>query len=65
DIIPVLIDEFYAGVGAQTGAAVLEIIGQIGGYQATQLFFELVADSSTMPCWREVAERWLHQDEML
>jgi hypothetical protein len=63
-IIPALIDEFYAGVGMQTGTALLELIGQIGGYQAIGLFLELLTDSPQV-VWREIAERWLQHDGIL
>lgn len=63
-IIPVLIDEFYAGVGVQTGEALLEIIGQIGGYQVTALFLELM-ETAPHASWRDIAIRWLRHDGIL
>lgn len=60
-----LIDEFYAGVNVVTGAALLNVIGQIGGYEAIALLHEVYHDLSTKQTWREMAERWLRADGFL
>ncbi|HEX2621178.1 MAG TPA: hypothetical protein VHL11_13545 [Phototrophicaceae bacterium] len=64
-IIPALIDEFYAGVNLPTGTVLLDIIGQIGGYLAVNLFFELLEDKNTPINWREKTEYWLYHDGFL
>lgn len=64
-IVAPLIDEFYAGVSRETGTALLEVIGQIGGYEAAALFRELLVDPGAEAAWRAVAERWLRHDGLL
>ncbi|MCU0496074.1 MAG: hypothetical protein MUF87_01840 [Anaerolineae bacterium] len=64
-IVSRLIDEFYAGVSVVTGAALLNVIGEIGGYEAIALLDEVYHDLSTKQIWREIAERWLRVDGFL
>jgi hypothetical protein len=61
-IIGKLIDEFYAGVGLARGTALLDVIGQIGGYEAVALLKDVVDHPSAKQEWREVALRWLRHD---
>lgn len=50
-----LIDEFYAGVNEQTGVLILEIIGEIGGYEARQLLTDIVDMPQPYSSWGDAA----------
>lgn len=60
-IIDTLIDEFYAGVNEQTGIALLDIIGQIGGYMAINTL-EYVYHFDPHDAWKTIAQKWLTHD---
>jgi hypothetical protein len=61
-IIAVLIDEFYAGVNLSLGIALLDIIGQIGGYEARMLLEDIADDPKAKAEWRQIGLGWLKRD---
>jgi hypothetical protein len=62
-IITVLIDEFYAGVNLPIGIALLDIIGEIGGYEARMLLEYIADDLAAKSEWRQIALEWLKRDK--
>ena len=60
EAIPALVEVFYAGVSEADGLLLLELIGQIGGYEAVNLLRDVY--DHERPLWREAAAHWLRQD---
>jgi lysophospholipase L1-like esterase len=58
-----LIDQFYAGVNEATGLAILEIVSDIGGWEARMLLEDVVHLSARYPheSWRVAARLGLQQ----
>ena len=54
DVVPPLIDAFYAGVTEAQGVLLLDLLGAIGGYEALNLLAD-VLENGEKPGWRERA----------
>jgi hypothetical protein len=61
-IVGLLVDAFYAGVSLALGVELLNVIGQIGGYEAVALFRDLSSDPGTRAEWTAIAVKWLRHD---
>ena len=49
DVMDLLVAEFYAGMPEKLAVAVLEIIGEIGGYEALNLLGDVYYSRDTRP----------------
>ncbi|MDX1993231.1 MAG: hypothetical protein SF029_12635 [bacterium] len=63
EAIEPLVDQFYAGVNEATGLAILEIVSDIGGWEARMLLEDVVHLSARYPyeSWRVAARLGLQQ----
>ncbi|MBZ0294834.1 MAG: hypothetical protein K8L99_19885 [Anaerolineae bacterium] len=60
DAVPALVDTFYAGVNEEQGIAVLQLVGEIGGYEAVNLLLDVYENERES--WRNVAAEALRRD---
>lgn len=51
-----LIDHFYAGVNESTGLVIIALLNYIGGYEAQQLFHDLLDFPQPHNSWEWAAE---------
>lgn len=58
DAVEPLTDEFYAGVNEAAGEIILEILGEIGGWEALNVLRDTYANPR-YPSWKAAAERGL------
>lgn len=61
DAVEPLVDAFYAGVNEQGGLRILNILGEIGGFEALALFEDVVQFSARYECWRALATAQLRR----
>jgi len=59
DAIQPLADELYSGVGEPTGVAILELMGEIGGWEAIAVLQDIYFAESSRPALVKVAEQAL------
>jgi len=52
-----LIDEFYAGVNETTGLLIITVLSDIGGYEANQLFEDIITFPQPYQSWFWAAEQ--------
>lgn len=57
-----LLDAFYAGVSEKHGIAILEALGEIGGFEALALFEEIVHFNDSPASWIQIAGGYLRRD---
>ncbi len=55
DVMDLLVAEFYAGMPEKLAIAVLEIIGEIGGYEALNLLGDVYYSRDTRPVIKAAA----------
>jgi hypothetical protein len=60
-----LIEQFYAGVNEATGLAIIEIVSEIGGFEARTLLEDIVFLTETYPhaSWREAARQGMIRND--
>jgi len=56
DAVTPLIDEFYAGVNETTGLVIIALLHDIGGYEANQLFQDILTFPQPYQSWVWAAE---------
>ncbi len=59
DAIQPLADELYSGVSEATGVAILELMGEIGGWEALMVLQDIVFAESSRPALAKAAARAL------
>jgi len=59
DAIQPLADELYSGVSEPTGVAILELMGEIGGWEAIAVLQDIYFAESSRPTLVKVAEQAL------
>ena len=57
-----LIDQFYAGVSETTGLVIIQILSDMGGYEAINFFYDVVHHERRYPSWRAAAIHALQRD---
>lgn len=57
DAVTPLIDQFYAGVNESTGLVIIDLLSQIGGFEARQLLEDIyhLDQAHKYASWRESA----------
>jgi hypothetical protein len=55
DVIDLLVAEFYAGMPEKLAVSLLEIIGEIGGYEALNLLGDVYYSRDTRPALKAAA----------
>jgi hypothetical protein len=55
DVMDLLVAEYYAGMPDKVAVRLLEIIGEIGGYEALSLLGDVCYSSDTRPAVKETA----------
>ena len=55
DVMDLLVAEFYAGMPEKLGVTLLEIIGEIGGYEALNLLGDVYYSNDTRPVLKATA----------
>ena len=55
DVMDLLVAEFYAGMPEKLAVALLEIIGEIGGYEALNLLGDVYYSHDTKPALKTAA----------
>ncbi len=59
DVMDLLVAEFYAGMPEKLAVALIEIIGEIGGYEALNLLGDVYYSRDTRPALKAAARRAL------
>ena len=55
DVMDLLVAEFYAGMPEKLGVMLLEVIGEIGGYEALNLLGDVYYSNDTRPALKTAA----------
>jgi hypothetical protein len=55
DVMDLLVAEFYAGMPEKLAVSLLEIIGEIGGYEALNMLGDVYYSSDTRPALKAAA----------
>lgn len=55
DVMDLLVAEFYAGMPEKLAVSILDIIGEIGGYEALNLLGDVYYSSDTRPALKAAA----------
>lgn len=63
DVMDLLVAEFYAGMPDKLAVSLLEIIGEIGGYEALNLLGDVYYSSDTRPAVKAAARLALLRNE--
>lgn len=64
DAIQPLADELYSGVSDAAGAAILELMGLIGGWEAMLVLQDIAHAHTTRPHLAQAAERALKDNDL-
>ncbi len=62
DAIQPLADELYSGVTEPTGAAILDLMGEIGGWEAVAVLQDIYFAESSRPALTKAAEQALRKN---
>lgn len=60
-----LVDQFYAGVNEQSGLAIIEVLCEIGGFEALALLENVYHLDAWYESWRAAAEHGLRDSGRL
>jgi hypothetical protein len=63
DAVQPLADELYSGVTEGVGAAILEVMGEIGGWEALAVLQDLYFAENTRPAMRRAAAQALKDND--
>lgn len=59
DAVVPLVDQFYAGVNESSGLAIIDVLCEIGGFEALALLEDVYHVDALYESWRAAAERGL------